>query len=168
MKKNPANSEQRRKFLKVLAGIPFIPLTGALGLKATDFAEPASEADIQQQLTQLKGKLPEGKLGNMTVSRVIMGCNPLIAWSHARDLIYPNRLMKAYMTDEKIIQTLHLGRQAGINALVLTTEAFPVFNKYKKEFPDEKILAIAMGTMPEKDLLSNIKHITIICFVFVK
>jgi hypothetical protein len=142
---------QRRKLLKILAGIPFIPLAGTIGLNRTE-----SEIEIDQQLSQLKGKLPEGKLGNLTVSRVLLGCNPLIAWSHARDLIYPNRLMKAYMTDDKIVETLHLSRQAGINGLVLTTETFPVFNKYRKAYSD-KILAIAMGTMPEKDVLSNIK-----------
>jgi hypothetical protein len=156
---NTSKATQRRKFLKILAGIPFLPLSNAFGMKISDASGSVTAdspgGEIGQQLTQLNGKLPEGKLGKLTVSRLIMGCNPIIAWSHARDLIYPNRLMKAYNTDDRIVQTLFLGRQAGINALVLTTEAFPVFNKYRKSYSD-KIQAICMATMPEKDILSNI------------
>ena len=154
-----SKANQRRKFLKILAGIPFLPLSGALGINipetSVSISPDFSYSENEQQLTQLNGKLPEGKLGKMTVSRMIMGCNPIIAWSHARDLIYPNRLMKAYNTEDRIVQTLHLGRQAGINALVLTTEAFPVFDKYRKSNSD-KIQTICMATMPVKDILSNI------------
>jgi hypothetical protein len=149
--------------LKILAGIPFIPLTRTFGMNSPDeiINVPVDLAirENNEQISQLTGKLPEGKLGNLTVSRVIMGCNPIIAWSHARDLIYPNRLMKAYMTDDKITQTLYLGRQAGINTLLLTTEAYPVFNKYKQLY-DEKIQTICMATLPEKDFFSNINIAT--------
>lgn len=143
--------------MKVLAGIPLLPLSGAFGINSTeDVPVRPSTLEGNEQMDQLKGTLPVGKLGNLTVSRVIMGCNPIIAWSHARDLIYPNRLMKAYNTDDKIVETLHMGQQAGINTLVLTTEAYPVFNKYKKMYGD-KIQTMCMATMPAKDLLSNIK-----------
>jgi hypothetical protein len=149
---------QRRRFLKILAGVPFISLSGVLGMSSgseRSFTGYSSSGESDQQLNQLKGKLPEGKLGNLTVSRIIMGCNPIIAWSHARDLIYTNRLMKAYMTDEKIIETLHLTRQSGINTYLLTTEAYPLFHRYSKTY-NEKLQTIAMATMPEKDILSNI------------
>jgi hypothetical protein len=153
---NESQSVSRRRLLKGLAGIPLLSLAGAFSIPKIGSKGNLSD-EFFQQLDQLKGKMPEGKLGKLTVSRVILGCNPIIAWSHARDLIYPNRLMKAYMTDDKIIETLHLCRLAGINSFVLTTEAFPVFNKYRKAYPNDKMLAIAMGTMPERDVLSNIK-----------
>lgn len=158
--KNESNASQRRKFLKILAALPLLQVTNAFGMRATggvmDSSADLLADEIDQQVSQLKGKLPEGKLGNLTVSRMILGCNPLIAWSHARDLIYPNRLMKAYNTEERIVQTLHLSREAGINTYLLTTEAFQPFNKYREAF-SEKIQTIAMATMPPKDILSNIK-----------
>jgi hypothetical protein len=43
-----------------------------------------------------------------------------------------------------------------MNTLVLTTEAYPVFNRYKKEYGD-KMQTMCMATMPPKDILSNIK-----------
>ena len=157
--KASTKSSQRRTMLKILAGLPFLQFTGAFGMEPPEYkaggSHYSSSQEIDQELSQLKGKLPEGKLGNLTISRLIMGCNPLIAWSHARDLIYPNRLMRAYNTDDRVVLTLHLGRQAGINALVLTTDAFPVFDKYRKAYSD-KIQAICMATMPAKDILSNI------------
>jgi hypothetical protein len=150
----------RRKVMKFLAGIPFLPLSGAFGIdpisEISDVPARFTALENNEQISQLSGKLPEGKLGNLTLSRMIMGCNPIIAWSHARDLIYPNRLMKAYNTDEKIVETLHIGQQAGMNTLVLTTEAYPVFNKYKQAYGD-KIQTLCMATMPARDLLSNIK-----------
>jgi hypothetical protein len=157
--KNSSKLNQRRKLLKILAGIPFLPLTGAFGMNSSeeiqDLLLNSPGRENNEQINQLNRKLPAGKLGNLTVSRMIMGCNPIIAWSHARDLIYPNRLMKAYNTEDKIIQTLHLASQSGINALVLTTEAFPVFNKYKKLY-DDKMQTIVMATLPERDFFSNI------------
>ena len=161
MSVNFKTNHRRRKLLKIFAGIPFLQFACVFGMKMTDtsgiISASHSDNETDQEISQLKGKMPEGKLGSLTVSRLIMGCNPIIAWAHARDLIYPNGLMKAYNTEERIVQTLHLGREAGINALVLTTDAFPVFNKYRNAY-DEKIQAIVMATMPPKDILSNINQ----------
>src|SRR5512145_1764008 len=107
--KKSQNPIGRRKLMKVLAGIPFLPLSGALGMNVLNETEKnprkLSALEKNEQIDQLTGKLPVGKLSNLTVRRMILGCNPIIAWSHARDLIYPNRLMKAYNTDDKIIET---------------------------------------------------------------
>jgi hypothetical protein len=158
--KNDSKLNQRRNFLKVLAGIPFLPLTGLFGTNSSgrisDVTTNFNKRENDQQINLPEKKLPEGKLGNLTVSRMILGCNPIIAWSHSRDLIYTNRLMKAYNTDDKIIQTLHIARQAGINTFQLTTEAFPVFKKYQ-ELHNEKMLTLVMATLPDRDFLSNIK-----------
>jgi hypothetical protein len=158
--KNDSKLNQRRNFLKVLAGIPFLPLTGLLGMNSSERILKARSdsfnGENDEQITQPDKKLPEGKLGNLTLSRMILGCNPIIAWSHSRDLIYTNRLMKAYNTEDRIIQTLHMARQAGINTFQLTTEAFPVFNKYK-ELSNEKMQTLVMATLPERDFFSNLK-----------
>ena len=158
--KNDSKLNQRRNFLKVLAGIPFLPLTGLFGTNSSgripDITTNFNKRENGEQINLPEKKLPEGKLGNLTVSRMILGCNPIIAWSHSRDLIYTNRLMKAYNTDDKIIQTLHIARQSGVNTFQLTTEAFPVFKKYM-ELHNEKMQTLVMATLPDRDFLSNIK-----------
>src|SRR5512137_263586 len=84
-----------------------------------------------KQKKDLKGKLPEGKLGNLTVSRMVMGCNLIGGWSHARDLIYSDKLFRAYNSERKIIETLYLAEQAGINTSFMVTQYYASFNKYK-------------------------------------
>ena len=64
-------------------------------------------------------KMPAGKLGNLTISRMIMGGNLIGGWAHARDLIYASKLFKAYNTDEKVFQTLRLAEQYGINTILI-------------------------------------------------
>ena len=115
---NPIKTNSRREVLKTLAGIPFLASFGALGKRVSETL-PADivENNIRinnEQIQELKGELPRGKLGNLDVSRIIIGCNPIIAWAHARDLIYPNRLIRAYNTEDKILQTLNLAEQARI------------------------------------------------------
>jgi uncharacterized membrane protein YphA (DoxX/SURF4 family) len=150
----------RREMLKGLAGIPFLAVfTGAffrnLSEAGPDIVSGATIKLDYKEIKDLKAKLPEGKLGNLNVSRMIMGCNMIIGWTHARDLIYTNSLVKAYNTEKKIIQTLYLGEQAGINTLIMVPEAYKVLNKYKELF-NSKIQSICMATLPKNDFLSNI------------
>lgn len=108
-------------------------------------------------IKDLKGVLPKGKLGNLTVSRMIMGCNPIIGQSHGRDLVYANDLMRAYNTEQKILDTIDLGVQAGIDTLLLTIESYPYLNKYN-ELHNSKIQGICMVDLPARDLLSDINR----------
>lgn len=157
--KNNLRSNSRRELLKAIAGIPLLAPVSAFGKKLSAvLPDDSVERNISfnsEQVQEVKKKLPQGRIGNLNISRIILGCNPIIAWSHARDLIYPNRLMKAYMTDDKILQTLNLAEQAGINTYLLTSEAFPLCNRYKKLY-GSKLQTIGMATLPEKDLYSNI------------
>jgi len=77
-------------------------------------------------------KMPTGKLGNLTISRMILGGNLIGGWAHARDLIYVSKLFKAYNTEEKIFQTLALAEQHGINTILLADSLLDIINKYKK------------------------------------
>jgi hypothetical protein len=77
-------------------------------------------------------KMPTGKLGNLTISRMILGGNLIGGWAHSRDLIYVSKLFKAYNTEEKIFQTLALAEQHGINTILLADSLLDIINKYKK------------------------------------
>jgi hypothetical protein len=68
-----------------------------------------------------EGALPCGKIGDLSISRLLLGGNLLTHFTHSRDLQYVYNLCKHYNTDEKIIETLALAEQQGINALVVHT-----------------------------------------------
>ena len=84
-------------------------------------------------LDNLKGQVPKGKIGDMELSRLIMGGNLMGGWAHARDLIYASKLVKAYHTDERVMMTLQLAEKCGINALVTNPALGRIVNKYWHE-----------------------------------
>jgi uncharacterized membrane protein YphA (DoxX/SURF4 family) len=150
----------RRELLKSLTGIPFLALfSGAFIRNLTDTGpDTVSGATIKvdfKQVKDLKGKLPEGKLGDLTITRMVMGCNLIGGWSHARDLIYANKLFKAYNSERKVIETLYLAEQAGINTIFMVTQYYPTFNKFKKIY-NSKMQSICQAMLPEKDFFSDI------------
>jgi hypothetical protein len=153
-------SNRRRELIKVLAGIPFLAIFEGAFIRNRKETVPdiVSGTKIRvnyEQIKDLKGKLPEGRLGNLTLSKMILGCNLIGGWSHARDLIYTDKLFKAYNTEEKIIETLNLAEKAGINTTLMVTQYYPTLNKYKNIY-DGKIQSICQAMLPEKDFFSDI------------
>ena len=89
---------------------------------------------LAQTLDQLKDKVPQARLGHLSVSRIIPGSNLMNGFSHARDLkMYVSPLVKAYHTTEKVMETLWLAEQCGMNTLIINTEAGGHFiEEYRK------------------------------------
>ena len=77
--------------------------------------------------------MPCGKIGDVHISRMIMGGNLIGGWAHSRDLMYVSKLFKAYNTEAKIFETLELGEQQGINMIQVDPAYQDVVEKYKKE-----------------------------------
>lgn len=92
-------------------------------------AETAGEKPQQPKVA----KIPTGKIGNLTFSRLILGGNLIGGWAHSRDLIYVSTLFKAYNTKEKIYETLALAEQHGINTILISEGQVDIINKYKKD-----------------------------------
>ncbi len=84
-------------------------------------------------LENLKGQVPKGKIGDMELSRLVMGGNLIGGWAHARDLIYASKLVKAYHTDERVMLTLELAEKCGINAIITNPALSRIINKYWHE-----------------------------------
>ena len=153
-------SLSRREALEDLAGVPIL---GVLGYSARqkygwEKLHAVTGATIKLQdlsLKDLKGELPQGTLGNLKISRVILGCNLIGGYSHARDLIYANSLFKAYNTDRKVFETLELAERAGVNAFFVITEQMPLFNKYR-ELNSSKMLTIAQAAPTAQDFKADI------------
>jgi hypothetical protein len=62
--------------------------------------------------------LATGKICGLEVSRLILGGSPLQHYVHCRDLRYVASLMAHYNTPERVLATLALAEQQGINTLV--------------------------------------------------
>jgi hypothetical protein len=69
-------------------------------------------------LPPAKGTLAKGKIGGLEVSRLILGGSPLQHYVHCRDLRYVASLLAHYNTTERVLETLALAEQQGINTLV--------------------------------------------------
>jgi len=83
----------RRSFLK-----KSVVLTGAAGLSFEEralLAHEAQAADAKppQKVESIKG-LPKGKIGDLEISRVIIGTNPFGGGAHAGSHMYVSQLMK--------------------------------------------------------------------------
>jgi len=82
--------------------------------------------------TSVKG-LSAGKIGDVTISRLICGGNLIGGFAHSRDLLYVSSLLKNYFTDEKIFETLELCEESGVNTINAGTRSVGVLQKYWNE-----------------------------------
>jgi hypothetical protein len=65
---------------------------------------------------------PKRKLGTHDVSRLIIGANQFTGYPHAEPLKYAKELFAAYFTEEKIVETLAVGHDHGIDTHVTLTD----------------------------------------------
>lgn len=79
------------------------------------------------------GNLPCGRLGNLEISRMIMGGNLIGGWAHSRDLIYVSKLFKAYNTNEKIFETMAIAEQHGVNTILLNPGYLAMAKEYNEK-----------------------------------
>ncbi len=104
---------------------------------------------------QIKG-LPAGKIGNVKISRLICGGNLIGGYAHSRDLTYVSPLLKHYFTDEKIIETLEICEECGINTIITGTGSGRLLRKYWDE-RGGRIQWIAQIVPRQDDLLGDAK-----------
>ena len=69
------------------------------------------------------GSLPCGKIGKVSVSRLLIGGNLIGGWAHSRDLMYASKLFTSYNTEAKIFETLELAQACGINTIQIDPSA---------------------------------------------
>ncbi len=112
----------------------------------------------EQPVADVGGALQTGKLGPLTCTRLIAGHN-LVGWqAHSRDLIYTSQLLRAYFTDDKVLETYQKYEEYGINASLLRIEArsLALAKRYKQE-RGGKIQWIAQVVINEKDQTSDLE-----------
>ncbi|MCD6303704.1 MAG: hypothetical protein J7M21_01935, partial [Planctomycetes bacterium] len=94
---------------------------------------PARHAPAGAVRPNSRATLPRGKIGDLEIGRVILGGNLIGGWAHARDLLYVSKLLKAYHTDEKILETLQIAEEHGINCINTHPNSGPIIQRYRKE-----------------------------------
>ena len=93
-------SVKRRELLKGLATLPFFGgvVYAAAAREANAEPDVLSGATIALKkfdLSDLKGELPTGKIGDLEMSRLILGCNLIGGYSHSRDLDVRRNIIQA-------------------------------------------------------------------------
>jgi hypothetical protein len=126
---------------------------------ATRAADAPAATTAPQVVAGSKGALPTGKIGKLTLSRLISGGNLISGWAHSRDLHYVPSLMRAYNTDEKVLDTLQLLEEHGVNAIIADPRKKPmdVFARYWKE-RGGRMQWIAEGHPDAADWKTNLKR----------
>lgn len=113
------------------------------GFMKTALAAPAATAWAVQQASGTEtpapmtdfSTLPCGKIGNLSISRLLLGGNLITHFTHSRDLKYVYNLTAHYNTDEKIEETMRLAEANGVNTLVVHTvpHVINLLIRYRKE-----------------------------------
>lgn len=124
----------RRGFLKKSVGAA---LTASLVMSMEERALLAQTPPVVAKTKpSSRGTMPTGKIGKVTISRLICGGNLISGFAHARDLVYVAPLLKRYFTDEKIMETWALCEEHGINTMVASfsdPHAAEVYRQYVKQ-----------------------------------
>ncbi len=84
-------------------------------------------AENSSEVVAKREKMPVGKIGKLTVGRLISGSNLISMNMHARDLLYMRDLAARYNTQERIFRTLRKCEEAGVNTIVLKNHNFNQF-----------------------------------------
>ncbi len=148
-----SKGSSRRAFLgKALAGAAgvgaAVSLEERILVAAIEEGKPDKEGATAQEKVVQK-QFPKGQIGDLTMSRMLMGGNLIGGWAHARDLLYVSNLFKAYNTEAKVFETLELGEQQGIDTIQVDPSCQAVVEKYKKQRGSKLQTMICMR--PDKD-----------------
>jgi hypothetical protein len=127
----------------------------AIGMGAAGATHAAEQG--KAQIERGVNGMPMGRIKNLKISRLISGGNLISGWAHARDLKYVHHLMKNYNTPEKVLETLALLEESGVNTIIADPRKKPmdVFRQHWKA--GGKIQWIAEGHPTVEDLKTNIK-----------
>jgi hypothetical protein len=136
-------------------------ITSAAVTSASGFARTGPSLAAAAQKTAVPDReksaniFPTGRIGNVQISRLIIGGNQFSGWSHSRDLSYLRDLFLAYSTEQKIMETLEKCEQEGIDTII--TAASGYLSKYWNQ-RGGKMQWIAQVHPKTTDLTSNIKQ----------
>ncbi len=143
----------RRRFLRKSS------IVGASALAALSLEEKAllaAQENTGSSPPELGTTCPSGKIGDVTIGRLICGGNLIGGYAHSRDLVYVSDLLKAYFTEDRVLETFRLCEENGVNTVVLYTgpsrhvDTHKILNRYWNEWGG-KIQWLAQINPSEED-----------------
>ncbi len=127
-------NRNRRNFLKKTAAAALaLPAISSLE-EYTLLAKETDPATAPLPAPGSKATMPVGTIGSMKISRLICGGNLIGGYAHSRDLIYVSKLLQAYFTDEKIMETWAQCEANGVNTMIFNPSnknGLSVYTKYR-------------------------------------
>ena len=126
----------------LLGGAALLALGGAAGytkyFRAADVVRETGPAvppfDPVRDLRGLTHPLEaRGKIGNVELSRLILGGNMIGGWAHCRDMHFYDKLVKAYFTDERVFRNFRIAEACGVNTILTNPALMRVINRYWRE-----------------------------------
>ena len=100
---------------------------------AIDNGVAKTEVSSKKRKTSIApGSLPSGKICDISFSRLMIGGNVIGGWAHARDLMYASKLFQTYNNEAKIVETLELAMDCGVNTIQLDPKYWLAITNYNK------------------------------------
>ncbi len=175
----------RRQWIAELVGAPVLGAFVLAVLKKhgwTSFdAMPAKTAPVTQRpgafpagatgtfrlasVSEVKGVLPYATIGDIKVTRMIMGGNLMAGFAHARDLLYVDTLVKAYHTRDKIRETMYMGERCGINTIVVNPILSEIMSGYHRRGGRMQFITNCGGNDPMPLVRKSVDHGAVSCFI---
>ncbi len=100
------------------------------GARKVAVATPTIRSFQFSKVSDLRARPPRARIGNLELSRMILGGNLIGGWAHARDLIYVSKLVKAYHHRDKVFETFALAESCGVNAILTNPILCETINDY--------------------------------------
>jgi len=121
-------------------------------------AQPGGESSDAKGDTPA-ASLPCGNIGDVSVSRLIIGGNLIGGWAHSRDLAYASKLFKSYNTEAKVFETLELAQANGINTIQLDPNCWEPIVKYNRSRSNKLQTIVCVSLTADKTKMNEaIKH----------
>jgi len=122
--------DSRRSFLKKAGALP-------AALMAAGYSAGASGGEAAGP------KLPQIRLGEHSISRLVCGANPFNAGSHLS--VFVNRQMREYYTPEQVLKTLRRCQEVGINCWQSGLRNVDLYRRFVDEGGQMHYIAIHAG-----------------------
>jgi hypothetical protein len=155
-------SNTRREFLQSSAALAI----GMMGASTTNLAAeaapgPQATPPAALPLPTAPVQVPKMKFGNVEVSRLVMGVNPMYGFCH-----YNNNFsgaMREWYTQDRVCEVLHRAKSFGINAFnyVHVERAQNDWTRFQAEGGDMHLIMQVMGRDDEAALVRDFKPLAL-------
>jgi len=130
MSKNFSRRRFMEKSLAISSGI-----AAGLSLEQQALTGKLNASPSPPETEETSVGLPKGKIGHVEISRLICGGNLFHGAAHSRNIMYVGPLMRSYNTPEKIMDTLEICEENGINTAIMSgrDDTTQFLNRYRRE-----------------------------------